>query len=47
MIAATIIARNLFEKTQKVALGNIPEGFEGVGAYLLFIINSCITPMEF
>ena len=44
IMAATMIAKNLFENTQNVALGNFPEGFLGVGWRVEFIINSCMMP---
>ncbi len=43
-IAEIMIARNLFENTQKVAEGNFPDGLNGVGSYVLCMISSCIIP---
>lgn len=39
-----MIARHLFENTQKVALGNIPDGFSGVGLNFVSMISSCMIP---
>jgi hypothetical protein len=44
IIAATIIARKRLEKTQNVALGNIPDGFLGVGVNSVPMMSSCMMP---
>ena len=40
----TMMAKKRFEKTQKVADGNLPDGFRGVVLNFLSIISSCIIP---
>ena len=44
MMADTMIAKKRLEKTQKVADGNLPDGFKGVAIKVLSIISSCIIP---
>ena len=43
-IAEIIMARKRLEKTQNVADGNFPDGFNGVGSYVLCMMSSCIIP---
>jgi len=43
-IMATIMARNLFEKTQNAAEGNLPSGEEAVGSNLVVMMSSCMYP---
>ena len=43
-IIATMIAKNLLEKTQNAAEGNLPSGDDSVGLNSVVMISSCIYP---